>query len=260
MKAVVRQNRRLTVDFRLLEVAWPDRLREPLPGQFVMVRADSSTDPLWRRPLGVHDYRGGKGGKGPSAFLLFQVVGPTTERLAGFEAGESIDLLGPFGRGFSGAGVEHWLVAGGRGIAPLYYFARTLKGHRRPFRVMVGGRSAAHVVRTGDLRRMGAPVEIATEDGSRGRTGLVTELLERSLRRLGDRRKKGIVLSACGPPGMLKSVARLARIHGVSARLSLDTLMACGQGYCQGCTIDTRHGYRLCCRDGPVFPAEDLKW
>jgi dihydroorotate dehydrogenase electron transfer subunit len=257
MQLVVMKNRPLSADFRHMEVEWPDHLATPLPGQFVMVRTRTSSDPLWRRPLGVHDFRR-KSGKA-SLSLLYQVVGPTTGDLAERRPGESLDLLGPFGRGFSPEGDEHWLVAGGRGIAPLYFFARRLKG-RVPVRVMAGGGTSGHVVRAGDLKRMGIPVDVATEDGSRGVRGLVTALLERALGRLGERRKKGLVLSACGPEGMLKAVSDLARRHGAAAQLSLDTLMACGQGYCQGCTVTTRGGYRLCCRDGPVFPSEDLVW
>lgn len=253
MQLVVRKNRPLSADFRHMAVEWPDDLATPLPGQFVMVRTRASTDPLWRRPLGVHDFRKG------SLSLLYQVVGPTTKDLAERRPGESLDLLGPFGRGFSPEGKEHWLVAGGRGIAPLYFFARTLKG-RAPVRVMTGGCTSGHVVRTGDLKRMGIPVEVATEDGSRGARGVVTALLGRALGRLGTRRKRGLVISACGPEGMLKVVSDLARRHGTAAQLSLDTLMACGQGYCQGCTIATRSGYRLCCRDGPVFPSRELMW
>ena len=257
MHVAVRKNGRLSADFFHMEVSWPRSLDDPLPGQFVMVRARSSTDPLWRRPFGVHDFRRGR--QESSASLLYQVVGPTTGDLSLKEPGESVDLLGPLGRGFSPGGAEHWLVAGGRGIAPLYFFARTLKG-RAPLRVLAGGCTAGHLPRTGDLEKSGISVAVATEDGSRGRRGLVTDLLEGALKRLGTARRKKLVITACGPEGMLKAVSLLARRHGAKAQFSLDTLMACGQGYCQGCTVTTNRGYELCCREGPVFSSEELVW
>ncbi len=253
----VRANRRLTADFRRMEIRWPGSFAEPHPGQFVMVRAGESTDPLWRRPLGVHDFRR-RGGA--SAFLLFQVVGPTTRALAAVKPGGGIDLLGPFGRGFPADDGEHWLVAGGRGVAPLYYFARVLKDLGRQARVLIGGCTAGHVIGAREMERMGHRVETSTEDGSLGRRGLVTDLLGRGLARLSPGRRRRIVVSACGPEGMLRAVQRLARQAGAASRLSLDTLMACGQGYCQGCTIQTRRGRRLCCRDGPVFDGSEVAW
>jgi dihydroorotate dehydrogenase electron transfer subunit len=251
-------NRRLTADFRLMKIDWPRSFADPLPGQFVMVREGASTDPLWRRPLGVHDFRSGRAGAWIS--LLFQVVGPTTRDLAKKETGEKIDALGPFGRPFSPEGEEHWLVAGGRGVAPLYFFARSLQQTGKPVRVMIGGCTAGHVLKVRELEKMGLRTEVATEDGSRGRKGLVTELLALRLQRISLPRRKRIVLTACGPEGMMRAVARLAVRFETQAQLSLDTLMACGQGYCQGCSVSTRSGYQLCCREGPVFDARELLW
>jgi dihydroorotate dehydrogenase electron transfer subunit len=114
----VRSLRALSEDFRLLELGWPPGLPDPLPGQFVMVRTRAGTDPLWRRPLGVHDFR--RRGGAAVLSLLFQVVGPTTRDLAGCAKGDTVDVLGPQGRGFPLEAREHWLVAGGRGLAPLF--------------------------------------------------------------------------------------------------------------------------------------------
>lgn len=241
-----------------MEVAWPSSLADPFPGQFVMVRVRESTDPLWRRPFGINDFTRGRGGR--RAFMLYQVVGPTTRDMARAAKGESIDLLGPFGRGFDTGGDEHWLVAGGRGIAPLFFLARRLAEDGRALRAMVGGCTAGHVLQWKELGRITGSVKVATEDGSLGRKGMVTDLLEGGLRRLSARRRSRLVVSACGPEGMLRRVGNLAEEFGVQARLALDTLMACGQGYCQGCTVRTRWGYSLCCREGPVYEAGDLQW
>lgn len=192
--------------------------------------------------------------------LLFQVVGPTTRELAGVERGGPVDLLGPFGRGFDLAAREHWLVAGGRGVAPLYFLARVLRRRRAPVTVMMGGRSAEHVLRAAEFARLGCSVAVATDDGSLGRRGYVTDLLERGLRRVPARDREGLLISSCGPEPMLKAVAGLCAGRGVAAQVSVDPLMACGQGLCLGCTVQGKEGYRLACQHGPVFRIGELRW
>jgi dihydroorotate dehydrogenase electron transfer subunit len=255
----IRAVRRLTEDFYLLELVWPAGMAEPLPGQFVMVRTREGTDPLWRRPFGVHDFHRVRGAGVLS--LLFQVVGPTTRDLSGLAAGGTLDLLGPHGRGFKLEAAEHWLVSGGRGVAPLLYAARILNRKGVPCRAFLGGRTGAHILRERDLVRLGCRVEVATDDGSAGRRGLVTDLLDRALARLSDRRRAGVMLLACGPHGMLKAVAGIARARAVAAQVSVDPLMACGRGLCLGCSVPANGGgYRLACQHGPVFDVRDLNW
>jgi len=254
----VRAIRQLTEDFYLLELRWPAGMAAPLPGQFVMVRTREGTDPPWRRPFGVHDFRRVRGEHVLS--LLFQVVGPTTRDMASLQAGSMLDLLGPHGRGFRLEASEHWLVSGGRGVAPLFFAARALNGRGAPCRAFLGGRSAGHVLRERELERLGCRVETATDDGSSGHRGLVTDLVERALARLSARRLASIVLLACGPHGMLKAVAGIAARRGVQAQVSVDPLMACGRGLCLGCTVQAHDGYRLACQHGPVFNSRDLAW
>ena len=254
----IRAARRITGDFHILELDWPAGMAEPQAGQFVMVRTREGTDPLWRRPLGVHDVRRIRGVVVLS--LLFQVVGPTTRDLSGLAPGAKLDLLGPHGRGFRLDAAEHWLVSGGRGVAPLFYVARILHRTGVPCRAFLGGRSAEHILRARELERLGCRVEIATDDGSLGRRGLVTALVERALERIAERRRAGVMILACGPHGMLKAVAGIAAAKGVAARVSVDPLMACGRGLCLGCTVPGREGYRLACQHGPVFNARDLDW
>jgi dihydroorotate dehydrogenase electron transfer subunit len=258
MDLVIRKNRRLSADCLQMEVEWPAALADPQPGQFVMVRTRTSTDPLWRRPFGIHDFRRGR--VVTAAAILYQVVGPTTRDLADRRPGETIDLVGPLGKGFSLDGEEHLLVAGGRGIAPLFFLARCLRRRRRRVRVLIGGATADHVLKVKELQGMGFSVAMATVDGSLGKKGLVTSLLDKALRSLSDRQRSRLTIAACGPEPMLKAVSELAARAGVPAQISLDTLMACGQGYCQGCTVSTGSGYRLCCQDGPVFVNRDLTW
>lgn len=258
MRLRIRAGRRLSEDFHLLELDWPAGLAEPQPGQFVMVRTRESSDPPWRRPLGVHDFRRVRAGAILS--LLFQVVGMTTRELAALRAGDALDLLGPHGRGFALGAREHWLAGGGRGIAPLFYTARVLRRLGRPCRVFIGGRAAGHVLRARDLERLGCRVELATDDGSLGRRGLVTDVVSSALARLGATRRGAIMISGCGPHGMLRALAGIAHAAGVAAQVSVDPLMACGQGLCLGCSVPAAGGYRLACQHGPVFDTRDLVW
>ena len=258
MLLTVRANRALSADIRLIELAWPAGAADPLPGQFVMVRTREGTDPPWRRPFGVHDFR--RRGAAAVLSLLYQVVGPTTREMAALPRGAALDLLGPHGRGFRLDAEEHWLVSGGRGSAPLFFLARALRRRRVPCRALLGGRSGGHVVRDGDLARLGCRVEVATDDGSRGRRGVVTALLERDLAGLPAAARGRLLVSACGPEGMLRAVAGIVRAAGVAAQVSVDPLMACGQGLCLGCTVPGSDGNRLACQHGPVFAVGDLAW
>jgi dihydroorotate dehydrogenase electron transfer subunit len=255
----VRSNRVLEEGYYLLDLDWPDGAGAPQAGQFVMVRTRETTDPLWRRPLGVHDFRAEKGSAAVLS-LLYEVVGPTTRDLASLGPGATLDLLGPFGRGFSGAAGEHWMVAGGRGVAPLFYFARLVRGRGRACRLFIGGRSRRDVLRVEDFEALGCRVEVATDDGSRGHGGMVTQLLDRACEGLDDALRADLLLAACGPMGMLRAVAAIAGRRGVAAQVSIDPLMACGHGLCLGCSVRGREGYRLACQHGPVFRVEDLSW
>jgi dihydroorotate dehydrogenase electron transfer subunit len=116
------------------------------------------------------------------------------------------------------------------------------------------------VLRVRDLERLGCEVKIATDDGSLGRRGKVTDLLARDLARVAARRRSGILVSACGPHGMLAAVARICGARAVAAKVSVDPLMACGRGLCLGCTVRTGAGNRLACQHGPVFDAAELAW
>lgn len=226
------------------------------PGQFVHVRVAEALDPLLRRPFGISQADPGEG----SLRLLVQVVGRGTECLARRRPGDPLDLLGPLGRGFAppgrpGAAV---LVAGGVGVAPFPFLARRLAAER-PVTALVGAASRDYLLAEDALREAGAAVEVATEDGSAGRRGLVTDLLARHL-------EGAAMVYACGPTAMLRRVAEICRAAGVPCQVSLDGRMACGSGACLGCAVRTRSGdghgspYAKVCRDGPVFPAEEVLW
>jgi dihydroorotate dehydrogenase electron transfer subunit len=236
----------------------PAIAREALPGQFVMVKVSDTGCPLLRRPLCVHARRG------ETIALYFDVVGFGTGILAQKKHGESLDLIGPLGRGFSvgppeGEDEVALLVGGGRGIAPLYYLADALHGAGFKVRVLYGCRTAEELKLRRYLEEACWESSFATDDGSCDFPGTVTGLLEKELEK-----DKPVRIYACGPEPMLQEVSRQAKLGGIPAELSLESRMGCGFGACWGCVRKIRRGGReewvKVCEEGPVFQAEDVVW
>jgi dihydroorotate dehydrogenase electron transfer subunit len=172
--------------------------------------------------------------------------------------------LGPLGRPFEapGPGAEALLVAGGYGIAPFLLFCEELRRAGRAARVFYGGRTAADLQLQERFRSIDVPLVVATEDGSLGYRGRVTEALEEHL----GARRDPFALYACGPDAMLHAVDRIAARGGLPAQLSLDPWMGCGTGICLGCVVriqearEARPRHRCACTEGPVFAAETIVW
>ena len=184
------------------------------------------------------------------AHFLLEDVGPGTRRLGLLREGEQLWTTGPLGRAFAAPaqGRTAILVGGGVGIAPLAILQDRLAA---PATVLLGFRDRAHAA--GAALLSGA--RIATDDGSAGHPGLVTDLLAEELER-GDR----AAVFACGPPAMLEAVRELCTVAQVPAQLALEAPMACGFGACHGCVVPARDGgYLRVCVDGPVIEAERLK-
>jgi NAD(P)H-flavin reductase len=200
-----------------------------LPRAFSVLRAPAGTDEL---------------------HFLIEDVGPGTNRLCELDAGDELLLVGPLGEGFRAPREQRGavLVGGGVGIAPLAIWQDQLPA-TQPAPVLLGFRDEAHARGAALL----SAARIATDDGSAGHHGLVTELLENEL----DVRPSAEVY-ACGPPAMLEAVRAICARRGTPAQLALESGMACGFGACFGCVVPTRDGYVRLCVDGPVLDAELL--
>jgi dihydroorotate dehydrogenase electron transfer subunit len=223
---------------------------DPRPGQFYMLAAAER----WgggadERPYLPRAFSHARAREGRLSFLL-EAVGPGTERLAELEAGEGLHLVGPLGVGWRPPepGTRPLLVGGGIGAAPLLCLQDQLA---ETAAVLLGFRSAAHAAAAS---LFAGEVAVATDDGSVGRHGLVTELLREAL----DRDPAATVF-ACGPPPMLEAVRALCAGRRVTAQLALESGMACGYGACFGCVVPTKAGYIRLCVDGPVVEAEALE-
>lgn len=250
------ENRRLAPRYFRMRLSCPEVARLAQPGQFVMLKVSATGAPLLRRPLGVHRVQAG-------AFeLLYETVGPGTRLLSRMRPGEPVDVLGPLGNGFDLAAMrqagKRVLVAGGMGVAPLLFLAESLsaekrRGTRGEDLILIGAKTATGVLCLKEFRAAGFRVQVATDDGSRGKKGYVSSLLPEAL-------TASAHVCACGPRPMLREVSRIVSLRGVRAQVSLEEHMACGIGACLGCAVRTTAGYARVCKDGPVFDAGSIVW
>ncbi len=246
------------------------------PGQFFMVRLDRE-DPLLGRPYALYQVV-----EWPSATLgkalefVYLVVGRQTALLTELRPGDELDIWGPLGNGFDVLpdSQELWLVAGGIGQTPFLALLQEITGARayglspdraRPrwpigsVRMFYGARSARYLACLGDFKSTGVRLSLATDDGSVGYAGPVTEPVAAELARVD---ASEVLVVGCGPEPMLRRLADVCRERGARCFLSLETPMACGYGACFSCVVSVRtgdgHDYRRVCVDGPVFDAEWL--
>lgn len=242
--------------YRVLHAADPDGPM-PWPGQFYMLAATQR----WgggddERPFLPRAFSYLRAAGGRLSFML-EDVGPGTHRLCELATGDELWLTGPLGRGFEAPDGDlparrAILVGGGVGIPPLAAWAATLTRGGEPVEALLGFRDAEHAAGARLLGDMS--VRVATDDGSVGHRGLVSELLAAELAR-----DPAATVYACGPAGMLEAVRALCAGHGVAAQLALESGMACGFGACFGCVVAVRDGgYLRLCVDGPVLDAARL--
>lgn len=210
------------------------------PGQFVNIAVDGF---YLRRPISVCDVDGGE------LTVVFRVVGGGTERLSRYESGDTLSLVSGLGNGYDidKAFSAPLLVGGGVGIPPLLLLARRLSERGMRTRAVLGFKNSADMFLPDDFKRYG-DVLVATEDGSAGKRGFVTGLLDEA---------GGDYVFACGPEPMLKA---LLAASPLPAQLSFESRMACGMGACLTCTCHTASGAKRICTDGPVFEREDVIW
>jgi dihydroorotate dehydrogenase electron transfer subunit len=232
------------------------------PGQFVMVRTGTECVPLLRRPFSLLGLIR-ENNRVTGIEILFKVIGKGTQRLSRYGEGERLSVIGPLGNAFSVPDNcrQLVLVAGGIGVPPIRFLARTVlqrEGGQPRCVVFVGGRTRDDLVCIREFDLPGFLLEVSTDDGSRGSRGVVTRRLEEVL----DAGSADLIC-ACGPWAMLKAVAAIAERRGISCQVSVETMMACGMGACLGCAVEMRDDdsrYRHACMDGPVFDARRLRW
>lgn len=250
--ATILSNTEILPGVHLIRSEAPDIAAEAQPGQFLMVRCGQGYEFLLRRPLSIHQADKKLG----QISLLFTVVGRGTAWLSKLKKDAKIDLLGPLGNGFSinSETKNLLLVAGGIGSAPLFFLGEQALNQGKSVTLVLGASTAKELY----LQHL-LPHEIkclvATEDGSAGKKGVVTELLPQFI-------DWAHQIYTCGPVAMYQTMKAQKELkeQKVPVQISLEVRMGCGIGACYSCTIKTRQGLKQVCRDGPVFELDEILW
>lgn len=212
-------------------------------GQFAHVYVPGKS---LRRPISVCDCSNG------DLRLVYQVKGEGTKIMSQMKPETSVDVLVPLGNGFNiQSGRRYCLIGGGIGVPPMLY---TAKHCENPL-VISGFRNESLVILQDDFAAAGAQTILATDDGTAGVKGFVTDILKQHLDEIDE-------VCACGPTPMLKAIAQICRAEGKPCQISLEERMACGIGACLVCAVKVRkNGEEIMqhvCKNGPVFNAEEV--
>ena len=268
------ENVRLARDTYRLRFLAPEMARCILPGQFLMLRLAEVNDPLIGRPLALYNTVLSTGGEPEGVDVVYLVKGKLTSRLWQMSRGQRVDVWGPLGNGFELGADQHLImVAGGIGQTPFLALAQEALGLKRfgaPPReaprvnrvtLCYGARTADYLAGVEDFQRLGIDVRLATDDGSQGHRGFVTDSLRQVLAESRDQAR----IVCCGPEPMMEAVAHIAHKAQVPCEVSLETPMACGVGICFTCVAKIRQtgggwDYKRTCVEGPVFDAALVEW
>ncbi|MCP4726152.1 MAG: dihydroorotate dehydrogenase electron transfer subunit [bacterium] len=234
----------------------PEIAQAAEPGHFLQVRISRSYAPFLPRPFSILDKDIEKG----TIRILYKVFGDTTAVLSTKKAGQSVVLLGPLGNTFSIKEYEElFLVAGGIGIPPLYNLLKNSDIDGKRIKLFFGAATKDELYLYEEFDKMPVDLYVTTDDGSYGKKQFITVPFESELKKVQNNENTAII--SCGPMQMLRVVQELALVHGIPAQLSVEAIMACGIGLCQGCALprNDEKEYSLVCTDGPIFNEKELK-
>jgi dihydroorotate dehydrogenase electron transfer subunit len=209
-------------------------------GRFIDIRIEGF---FLRRPISIYDYTD------KYVDILYKTVGAGTDALAETPAGAELDVLLPLGNGFdiSKRGGKNLLVGGGIGLPPIYSLAKEFVSQGMQPVVIAGFNTSADILPMERFHEIGIDPVIATADGSVGVKGFVTDAMKL---------EDYDYVFCCGPKPMLKAVYDASP----DGQFSFEERMGCGFGACMGCSIETKHGPKRVCADGPVFFRDDIIW
>ncbi|GEA15952.1 MAG: ferredoxin/flavodoxin---NADP+ reductase [Moorella sp. (in: firmicutes)] len=236
---------------KLMEIEAPEVAAKARAGQFIILRIDEEGE---RIPLTIADFDRSRG----TITTIFQEVGYTTRRLGTMEAGDALaDFVGPLGQPSE---IENYgrvvCVGGGVGVAPVYPIARALKEAGNEVISIIGARTKELLIWEEKMRAVSSELLVATDDGSYGHHGFVTDLLKQVLEERGNvARVWGI-----GPVVMMRAVAETTRPFGVPTIVSMNPIMVDGTGMCGACRVSVGGETKFACVDGPEFDGHQVDW
>ncbi len=249
---VLLEKRRIRNDIFNLTLELPGIAGLARPGQFVHLLIRNAPGVLLRRPFSIASVNGSE------LRLLIRIIGTGTRALSETEIGSAFDVIGPLGTGFDLSDATRvLLVAGGIGVAPLLMLQDVLNSDGTEVHFFLGARSREEFP-LDDAEISRRRIACATDDGSFGAHGLVSQLFDDWLSTAQNRRD--FVVFSCGPAAMMRAVQHICEERSLRHQVSLENRMACGIGICQGCAVRMKAGFRLVCKDGPVFNASDVDW
>jgi len=258
--AQVLSNENIIIGHNVITCEAPTLAALAQPGHFVNVLTAERFDPLLRKPFSIYTVDRERG----QISLLYSIVGATTEGMARKRPGEMLDIVGPLGgklfRPDTRPSATHIMVGGGYGVPPLVFLARELRLAQNAPNItfIIGARRKDLLLCEAELLAAGIDARSATEDGSHGTQGRVTDILELLLL---EKTGEPVTVYCCGPTPMMRAVGELCQRYSVPCQLSVEVAMPCGIGVCMGCVLDLTDGRRVrCCVDGPVFEATEVKW
>jgi len=265
-RGVILENKRIAPDHHMMELVLPATFERAQPGQFVMIKIGWGETPLLARPFSVYDRHSYNGVE--RIQVLYRIAGKGTALLAKLKEGATLGVLGPLGHGFQ---MEQKyrkiaLIAGGVGVAPLTFMGRYIRENcpRCDCEVTgyIGARTASTLVGRRQMEEVCDTLRIATDDGSLGYHGVVTDLVENDLRCY---EGTDAVMYACGPYPMLRTMATLVENGPWHCKVSMEERMACGLGACLGCAVKVKSdgsspSYLRVCKEGPVFDIREIDW
>ncbi|MEW6068725.1 MAG: dihydroorotate dehydrogenase electron transfer subunit [Nitrospirota bacterium] len=251
-RAEVTDNFPLNKKTNLLSVKPLESVFKPLPGQFYMIELGNSYDPLLKRPFSY--FRSTK----KNIQFLYAVRGRGTSLMKDFKRGMIINMVGPLGSGYPEPRNSYipLLVAGGIGIASIFPLAETFV---KKACILYGAKNKDEILMLEELKGLTDKLIISTDDGSFGKRRTVIDALNDFLSS-DFSLPTSYLLYACGPRPMLEAISNVAYNFGIKGYVSLEENMACGVGACMGCAVKTINGYKRVCKEGPVFPIEEIVW
>jgi dihydroorotate dehydrogenase electron transfer subunit len=257
MKGEITESKKTGLHYHRLRISLPQPIGSVVPGQFAMLSMEGDKNVFLPRPFSIYNFD--KDEDASQLDFIFDLVGKGTELLGKLSLGSNIKILAPLGRGFPDppSGYKILCIAGGIGIAPLFPLVLRLSRFSSSLQLFYGAKSQQDLICLPDLLTVkGVTIATATEDGTCGEKGIVTNLLKYEE----DYAREKTAIYACGPELMLKLVADFAAVRKLPCWISIERLMACGVGACLSCVIRTTEGYKCCCKDGPIFSSKDIRW
>ncbi|MBN2618925.1 MAG: dihydroorotate dehydrogenase electron transfer subunit [Spirochaetales bacterium] len=240
-------NKLIAKDYYELVFNWESSFN-PKPGQFLTLRPQGL--PLLRRPFAFSSFKDNR------AAIIYKTVGKATKGFSSLTEKDSISILGPLGSGFDLPKKRPVLIAGGIGLGPMLFTAIDFAERGLSPILVIGARDKSFIPKL-ELGK-GVEVVIATDDGSLGFKGNVTQCLKTEYNNI----LNNCEILCCGPHIMLKACHELALEYDIECQVSMEEMMACAVGACYGCVVETTHQekYKRVCKDGPVFNSREIVW